>query len=130
MDTVIKWLNRASKNVAKMNIKGLPRFFLLSYAFLFLAFGYIYFMGVITETFHLWGIKVNYEAIRGAFKDMFGMATASTFGIIGAALVDADHDGVPDPWERKDGADSGNGAGKKILPPIPPGKPGGMEQQP
>ncbi len=97
-DKIINLISIANKNIVKMNITGLPRLFLLIYAFLFVFFGAVYAVGIILE-FYKTGI-VNYMAITKFIGVFFSTATVATMVIIGKALIDEDKDGIPDNWEK------------------------------
>lgn len=100
MNSIAKWLNRLSKNVANLNIRGAPRFLLLTFAGTFITVGLLYVAGLLAELYFTG--RVNYRAINDFVNSYFGMASVAAFGVIGKALIDSDEDGKPDVWEDKD----------------------------
>jgi hypothetical protein len=45
---------------------------------------------------------VNYTAVNSFVKEYFAPSIAGTFAILGVLLIDKDHDGIPDEWEKED----------------------------
>ena len=97
---IIKGLqSRISKFVKK---KGgfLPKLFVWIFASIFIGCGLLTIIGILYE--FLTKGAVNYQAVNAFVKEYFSPSTAATFGIIGVLLIDRDHDGVPDEWQKKE----------------------------
>lgn len=95
-----QWLNNLNAKVTKLNIRGAPRFLLLTFAGIFIAIGLLYVTGLLIELYFT--ARINYKAINDFISSYFGVASVAAFGVIGKALIDADADGKPDVWEDKD----------------------------
>lgn len=90
---------RVSKFVKK---KGgvLPKLFVWLYASVFIGCGLVTLAGVLYE-FGTNG-AVNYKAVNDFVREYFAPSIAGTMGVIGVLLIDKDHDGVPDSWEKEE----------------------------
>ena len=90
--------SRVSKFVKK---KGgtLPKLFVWIYASVFLGCGLVTIVGVIYE-FATKGV-VNYTAVNNFVREYFAPSIAGTMAVIGVLLIDKDHDGIPDEWEKE-----------------------------
>ena len=90
--------SRVSKFVKK---KGgtLPKLFVWIYASVFLGCGLVTIVGVIYE-FATKG-AVNYTAVNNFVRAYFAPSIAGTMAVIGVLLIDKDHDGIPDEWEKE-----------------------------
>lgn len=102
MNIITKVIKRLNKQLTKMELTGAPRFFLLTFAALFLFVGVLYIGGLVLELVKEG--KVNYKAIVDFIDSYFSMSAVAAFGVIGKALVDADNDGKPDVWKPVDEA--------------------------
>jgi hypothetical protein len=90
---------RVSKFVKK---KGgtLPKIFVWLYASVFIGCGLVTLAGVLYEFFTKGA--VNYQAVNNFVREYFAPSIAGTMGVIGVLLIDKDHDGVPDSWEKEE----------------------------
>lgn len=100
MKHISKWLVHLNDKIADLNIRGAPRFFLLTFAMIFIVVGLLYITGLLIELYFTG--RVNYRAVNDFVNSYFGMASVAAFGVIGKALIDVDEDGKPDVWEDKD----------------------------
>ena len=103
----MKLIKNLQGRVAKfVKSKGgtLPKIFVWLYASIFIAFGLLTLVGVCYE-FATKG-TVNYQSINAFIKEYFAPSVCATFGIIGVLLIDKDHDGVPDEWQKEDKKDN------------------------
>ena len=89
--------SRISKFVKK---KGgtLPKLFVWLYASVFIGCGLVTLAGVLYEFFTKGA--VNYAAVNNFVREYFAPSIAGTMAVIGVLLIDKDHDGVPDEWEK------------------------------
>lgn len=78
----------------------LPKLFVWVYASIFIACGLLTIIGIIYE-FATKG-SVNYAAVNAFVKEYFAPSICGTFAILGVLLIDKDHDGVPDEWQKED----------------------------
>lgn len=78
----------------------LPKLFVWLYASIFIGCGLVTIVGIIYE-FATNG-QVNYTAVNSFVKEYFAPSIAGTFAILGVLLIDKDHDGIPDEWEKED----------------------------
>ena len=90
--------SRVSKFVKK---KGgtLPKLFVWIYASVFLGCGLVTIIGIIYE-FATHG-AVNYTAVNNFVREYFAPSIAGTMAVIGVLLIDKDHDGIPDEWQKE-----------------------------
>ena len=91
--------NRVTKFVQKRG-SILPKLFVWLYASIFIGCGLVTIVGIIYE-FATNG-QVNYTAVNSFVKEYFAPSIAGTFAILGVLLIDKDHDGIPDEWEKED----------------------------
>ena len=91
--------NRVTKFVQKRG-SVLPKLFVWLYASIFIGCGLVAIIGIIYE-FAAKG-QVNYTAVNSFVKEYFAPSIAGTFAILGVLLIDKDHDGIPDEWEKED----------------------------
>lgn len=96
---IIKGLQSRISKFVKQKGGSLPKIFVWLYASVFIACGLLTIIGVIYE-FWTKG-TVNYASINAFVKEYFAPSVCATFGIVGVLLVDRDHDGVPDQWEKE-----------------------------
>ena len=89
--------SRISKFVKKRG-GTLPKLFVWLYASVFIGCGLVTLAGVLYEFFTKGA--VNYKAVNDFVKEYFAPSIAGTMGVIGVLLIDKDHDGVPDEWEK------------------------------
>ncbi|MBR2555934.1 MAG: hypothetical protein IKE94_13820 [Aeriscardovia sp.] len=91
--------NRVTKFVQKRG-SILPKLFVWLYASIFIGCGLVAIIGIIYE-FSTKG-QVNYTAVNSFVREYFAPSIAGTFAILGVLLIDKDHDGIPDEWEKED----------------------------
>lgn len=86
-------------NVLGMRITGWSRWFLYSYAALFIVLG-VTFTVALCKEFIATG-SYNYKEAINFARAYFGPEVVATMVIIGVALIDKDGDGGSDVWEEK-----------------------------
>ena len=91
--------NRVTKFVQKRG-SILPKLFVWLYASIFIGCGLVAIIGIIYE--FATKDQVNYTAVNSFVKEYFAPSIAGTFAILGVLLIDKDHDGIPDEWEKED----------------------------
>ena len=99
----MKYIKTLQKKVAKfVQERGgvLPKLFVWLYASIFISCGLLTIVGIIYE-FYTKG-SVNYSAVNSFVKEYFAPSICGTFAILGVLLIDKDHDGVPDEWEKEE----------------------------
>ena len=96
---IIKGLQTRVSKFVKSKGGTLPKVFVWLYASIFIACGLLTLVGICYE-FATKG-SVNYQGINAFVKEYFAPSVCATFGIIGVLLIDKDHDGIPDQWEKE-----------------------------
>ena len=100
---IIKSLQgRITKFVQKRG-SVLPKLFVWVYASIFIGCGLVALVGIFYE-FYTKG-QVNYKAVNEFVHEYFAPSIAGTFAVLGVLLVDKNHNGVPDEWEKEDKKD-------------------------
>ena len=97
----MKYIKSLQSRVTKFVQKRggvLPKIFVWLYASLFIGCGIVAVAGIIYE-FYTKG-QVNYKAVNEFIHEYFAPSIAGTMAVIGVLLIDKDHDGIPDEWEK------------------------------
>ena len=96
---LIKTVQNKVTSFVKKRGGVLPKIFVWLYAYLFIGCGIVAVAGIIYE-FYAKG-QVNYKAVNEFIHEYFAPSIAGTMAVIGVLLIDKDHDGVPDSWQKE-----------------------------
>lgn len=97
---IIKGLQKKVATFVQERGGALPKLFVWLYASIFICCGLLTIIGIIYE-FATKG-SVNYAAVNAFVKEYFAPSICGTFAILGVLLIDKDHDGIPDEWQKKE----------------------------
>ena len=100
---LIKTVQKKVSTFVKNKGGVLPKLFVWVYASIFIGCGLVTIVGIVYE-FMTKG-AVNYQAVNAFVKEYFAPSIAGTFAIIGVLLIDKDHDGIPDEWQKTEKED-------------------------
>jgi len=91
-------------SVGRMKVKGLPRALVIVLMLLIIGSVCLYLAGWIW----LWAAlrRVDLPALNALLQTLTGASFIAAVGFIGKGLIDADGDGVPDDWEKKEGEEN------------------------
>ena len=95
---LIKGLQSRISRFVKKKGGTLPKLFVWLYASVFIGCGLVTLAGVLYEFFTKGA--VNYAAVNNFVREYFAPSIAGTMAVIGVLLIDKDHDGIPDEWEK------------------------------
>ena len=86
-------------SVGRMKVKGLPRALVIVLMLLIIGSILLY----LAAWTWLWWVKnhVDLPALNMLIQTITSMAFVAAIGFIGKSLIDADGDGVPDPWQKE-----------------------------
>lgn len=86
-------------SLGRMKVKGLPRALVITIMLLIIGSVVLY----LASWCWLWRAKgqVDLSALNALIQTTTSMAFIAAIGFIGKSLIDADGDGVPDPWEKE-----------------------------
>ena len=86
-------------SVGRMKVRGLPRALVIILMLLIIGSIILYLSGWVW----LWAFqgKVDLPALNMLIQTITSMAFVAAIGFIGKSLIDADGDGVPDPWQTE-----------------------------
>ena len=86
-------------SVGRMKVKGLPRALVIVLMLLIIGSVCLYLAGWVW----LWAFqgRVDLPALNMLIQTITSMAFVAAIGFIGKSLIDADGDGVPDPWQKE-----------------------------
>ena len=86
-------------SVGRMKVKGLPRALVIVLMLLIIGSVVLYLAGWVW----LWWVKnhVDLPSLNMLIQTITSMAFVAAIGFIGKSLIDADGDGVPDPWQKE-----------------------------
>lgn len=86
-------------SMGRMKVKGLPRALVITIMLLIIG-SVILYLGAWIWLW--WAAKqVDLQALNALIQTITSMAFVAAIGFIGKSLIDADGDGVPDPWEKE-----------------------------
>lgn len=99
MKELQKALLRIIGGMGRMKVKGLPRALVITIMLLIIGSVLLYLAG----WGWLWWAKgqVDLPALNMLIQTITSMAFVAAIGFIGKSLIDADGDGVPDPWQKE-----------------------------
>ena len=86
-------------SMGRMKVRGLPRALVIVLMLLIIGSVVLYLAGWVW----LWWVKnhVDLPALNMLIQTITSMAFVAAIGFIGKSLIDADGDGVPDPWQKE-----------------------------
>lgn len=86
-------------SVGRMKVRGLPRGLVIVLMLLIIGSVVLYLAGWIW----LWAAfrRVDLPALNQLLQTLTGASFIAAIGFIGKSLIDADGDGVPDPWQKE-----------------------------
>lgn len=86
-------------SMGRMRVKGLPRALVITIMLLIIGSVVLY----LASWCWLWRAKgqVDLSALNALIQTITSMAFIAAIGFIGKSLIDADDDGVPDPWKKE-----------------------------
>lgn len=86
-------------SLGRMKVKGLPRALVITIMLLIIGSVVLY----LASWCWLWRAKgqVDLSALNALIQTTTSMAFIAAIGFIGKSLIDADGDGVPDPWKKE-----------------------------
>lgn len=85
--------------MGRMKVRGLPRALVITIMLLIIGSIFLY----LAAWMWLWWVKnhVDLPALNMLIQTITSMAFVAAIGFIGKSLIDADGDGVPDPWQKE-----------------------------
>lgn len=91
-------------SIGRMKVRGLPRALVIILMLLIIGSILLYLSGWVW----LWAFqgKVDLPAMNMLLQTLTGVSFIAAVGFIGRSLVDANEDGVPDDWEKKEGEEN------------------------
>lgn len=91
-------------SLSRMKVRGLPRALVIVLMLLIIGSILLYLSGWVW----LWAFqgKVDLPAMNMLIQTLTGVSFIAAIGFIGRSLVDANEDGVPDEWEKKEGEEN------------------------
>ncbi|WP_281739266.1 hypothetical protein [Acidaminococcus fermentans] len=91
-------------SLGRMKVRGLPRALVIVLMLLIIGSILLYLSGWVW----LWAFqgKVDLPAMNMLIQTLTGVSFIAAIGFIGRSLVDANEDGVPDEWEKKEGEEN------------------------
>lgn len=86
-------------SMGRMRVRGLPRALVIMIMLLIIGSILLY----LAAWSWLWWVKnhVDLPALNALIQTITSMAFVAAIGFIGKSLIDADGDGVPDPWQKE-----------------------------
>lgn len=99
MNKIQKTLLDLMGSMGKMKVRGLPRFLVITLMLLIIGSILLYLAAWAWQ----WAVRgtVDLPALNMLIQTITSMAFIAAIGFIGKSLIDADGDGVPDPWEKE-----------------------------
>lgn len=96
MNKIQKTLLDLLGSMGRMHVRGLPRALVITIMLLIIGSIFLY----LAAWMWLWWVKnhVDLPALNMLIQTITSMAFVAAIGFIGKSLIDADGDGVPDPW--------------------------------
>lgn len=91
-------------SLGRMKVRGLPRALVIVLMLLIIGSILLYWAGWIW----LWAMlgRVDLPALNILLQTLTSVSFIAAVGFIGRSLVDANEDGVPDEWEKKEGEEN------------------------
>ena len=99
MNQIQKTLLNLLGSMGRMRVRGLPRALVIMIMLLIIGSILLY----LAAWSWLWWVKnhVDLPALNALIQTITSMAFVAAIGFIGKSLIDADGDGVPDPWQKE-----------------------------
>lgn len=99
MNQIQKTLLNLLGSMGRMRVRGMPRALVIMIMLLIIGSILLY----LAAWSWLWWVKnhVDLPALNALIQTITSMAFVAAIGFIGKSLIDADGDGVPDPWQKE-----------------------------